>query len=154
MIHCVIITNSTGNLLFSRYYNGSTEEEQFLWECKMYELTKDEWALAKGEKPQVSIDNEKHIIYSGVGDLFVFATGSGEDDELVLLEVISTLTEVLKGVCKKGAVSEAALLECYPKLVIYVDEMIKRGIVDILQYEQLYLYKNMKHDQVPKSSVK
>lgn len=56
MIHCVIITNSAGNLLLSKYYNGSTEEEQFLWECRIFELTKDEWTLAKGEKPQVAVD--------------------------------------------------------------------------------------------------
>lgn len=48
-----------------------------------------------------------------------------------VLEVIATLTDVLKGVCKKGAVSEAAMMECYPKLVTFVDEMIKRGILGI-----------------------
>lgn len=32
--------------------------------------------------------SEKYIVYSGVGDLFVFVTGSGEDDELACIFTI------------------------------------------------------------------
>lgn len=60
-----------------------------------------------------------------------------------------TIMESLRGFCKKG-VTEAAVIEEYHKLCIYMDEIIKAGFLDILQYEKVYSYVHLKYDQTSK----
>eukprot|EP01111_Echinosteliopsis_oligospora_P009323 TRINITY_DN2714_c0_g1_i2.p1 TRINITY_DN2714_c0_g1~~TRINITY_DN2714_c0_g1_i2.p1 ORF type:complete len:126 (-),score=25.38 TRINITY_DN2714_c0_g1_i2:99-476(-) len=125
-------------------------------------MTRDEWALSrnsldqqKGDKygdknlPLVASIGEKYVVYSGLGELMIFITGSCEYDELILMDILATMIEIVKGICKKG-VTEAGVIEAYHKISIHSDELIKSGFLNIIQNDTIYSYAHMKYDKTTK----
>jgi len=143
MIHNVLITNATGNILLSKYYDGSTEDDQFAFEGKLVELTQN---LECHDNHQVALYQDKFIVFTYVGELSIFITGSKEYDELALSMILDHFGNALKHVCKKG-VNETEIVQQYHKINLYLDEMIKKGILDQVQYDSIYNYSHMKYDK-------
>ena len=46
--------------IFSKFYDNKTDEEKFNWECKVYELTREEWHLARAERSEKEKREEKN----------------------------------------------------------------------------------------------
>ncbi|KAF2073988.1 hypothetical protein CYY_004695 [Polysphondylium violaceum] len=147
MINTILITNWNGNILFSKYYNSITEEKQIEFEKLLYQFTKDEWLNSKGEKHLVTEFGGSVTVYTNVGDLLLFVSGSDEYDELALSDILIPITDSIKDMCKKKGVTETHYIEQIPKFVLYLDEIIQRGQLDQVQFEIVSNYSSLKHDQ-------
>lgn len=95
-MHSIFIVNTTGNVVFSKYFGFSTrklssttkqEEKSLLFEQFLYENTKSSWstpAIAQ-RKLSFSFDNI-YIIFQKVGEVIVYAIGSDDFDEPICKE--------------------------------------------------------------------
>ncbi|GAM18861.1 hypothetical protein SAMD00019534_020360 [Acytostelium subglobosum LB1] len=150
MIYSLLITNINGNVLLSKNYNAASDEKQMEYEKSLYQLTKDEWTFAKNERHLVAelTSSATIVVYTNVGELMLFLAGSSETyDELALSDILNPISECLKDVCKKKAVTELLFIEQIPKFVQYLDEIIQRGILDQTQFESISNYSQLKHDK-------
>eukprot|EP01087_Luapelamoeba_hula_P009456 TRINITY_DN2439_c0_g1_i2.p2 TRINITY_DN2439_c0_g1~~TRINITY_DN2439_c0_g1_i2.p2 ORF type:complete len:116 (-),score=26.44 TRINITY_DN2439_c0_g1_i2:65-412(-) len=73
-----------------------------------------------------------------VGDLVVILSGT-TFDELILSEVMNSVCDVLKELCKKGLPTEDQILAQYSRMCLAFAEMFPHGeIVDQLEVEQIF----------------
>lgn len=75
------------------------------------------------------------VVFVGMDELIVFVTGRDEDDELALLELLRTLTTLLREVTKRA--TEQALMENYTRIALILEELVHNGIVDQLDKEHI-----------------
>eukprot|EP01132_Coremiostelium_polycephalum_P009077 gene9077-11117_t len=120
------------------------KEKQNEFEKQLYQFTKDEWSFSKNEKHLVVEFSGNITVYTNIGDLMIFISGTGDYDELAF--------ESIKDVCKKKGVTEPYFIEQIPKFVLYLDEIIQRGQLDQIQFESIINYSSLKHDQPLKTS--
>ena len=114
IVHCVWIREHAvpHRTLMSRFWDGSTASEQQDWEGRTLEASRED---EPGEdEPVVAVAAGRTIVFSRVGELLVFAVGSGVIDELILAELISCLAVVLRALLPKGPTAHG-LVERYAK---------------------------------------
>lgn len=90
-MHSIFIVNTTGNVVFSKYFGFSArkssstskqEEKSLLFEQYLYENTKSSWSTPaiSQRKLSFSFDNI-YIIFQKIGEVIVYAIGSDDYDE-------------------------------------------------------------------------
>mmetsp|Transcript_48823 Transcript_48823/g.122847 ORF Transcript_48823/g.122847 Transcript_48823/m.122847 type:complete len:198 (-) Transcript_48823:48-641(-) len=139
MIHSVVITNVEGGILLRRFYGEELEKfEKLQFQSRLYNLTHHYWEAAKGNRHQVALDGDLTILFTCVGDVMVFFTGTEDCDELTLSDTLDSFVQFLMGVCvsKKRAdvreeFSSGMLTEHYARVWLGLDEMISpMGVVE------------------------
>lgn len=53
MIESILITNLSGDILLSKYYNNLDPREREDWEQQLYRLTNESWNKCKNQKHEI-----------------------------------------------------------------------------------------------------
>lgn len=143
IISVVIVSYASGGVIFSRFYGHELHKEvqQAEWLKKLRDATAPDWPLLKEDFPeQVATIGEVQVTYKLIGDVVLMLAGVDEHDALLLLELIRSMTTVIRRVCKvpenkKGETNVSAerrILQHYANLCLAVDEQIDDGDIDHL----------------------
>jgi len=159
MIHHLLITSRAGGVLFSKFYDipSLTNDERAVWHSQLFSVTKEEWNDAVNEIQRITMHGDKYIVFTGVGELLVFLTGSGADDELILSEALQAVVGVLKLVCQKEKtkpLSEAELVAQYDVFSMCLTEVIHKGMVQVLEPALAEALSRGAYEEIAKKGLK
>lgn len=143
IISIVIVSYSTGGVIFSRFYGHElhTVKQQAEWLKKLRDATAPDWALLKEDNAeQIATVGEVQIFYKLIGDVVLMLAGVEEHDGLLMLELARSMHVSIRAACKvpenkQGDVrvsAERRLLQNYANLCMLVDEHIDDGDIDHL----------------------
>ncbi|KAI0567064.1 Coatomer subunit zeta [Gracilaria domingensis] len=143
IVSVVIVSYTTGGVIFSRFYGHElrSEQQQAKWLKKLRDATATDWVLLKEDHPeQVATVGEVQIVYKLMGDAVLMLAGVEEHDALLLLELARSMDGSIRGACKipenrqqQTTVSaERRILQHYANLCLIVDEQIDDGDIDHL----------------------
>lgn len=149
MIESVVVVAGSG-VLVAKYYAPwlQSTDKRAQWIATLHKLTQaaqplpDALQVAVHESESRSAQHlstyrDKFVVYTAIGELVIFWSGSAEHDELLcrlsasialivaVSELMTSFLQVLKQVCKKG-VSEAAVLDSYAKICLILDAMVHK----------------------------
>eukprot|EP00249_Psilotum_nudum_P003327 c16724_g1_i1 orf=210-653(-) len=125
---CALFTNTAGNILLERFH-GVPVEEQLHWRSFLVKLGTDNLGGARNEELFVASHKSVYIVYTAIGDLYIYLVGKDEYDELALGEILYAITSSVKDVCKKS-VTEKAFLDKYGRICLSLDEIIFQGMLE------------------------
>ncbi|KAJ7542659.1 hypothetical protein O6H91_09G007300 [Diphasiastrum complanatum] len=128
MLMSVLFANSSGNVLLERFHSVPGEE-RLHWRSFLVKLGTDNLNGARDDELFVASHKSVYIVYTVIGDIWVFTVGKDEYDELTLVEVLHAITSSVKDICKK-APSERVFLDKYGKVCLGLDEIFSQGILE------------------------
>ena len=135
MITSIVLANRhTAEVLLGRYFDLGGDDRA-AWEAQLFALTRSQWDVRREDDERVECWGDNVVVFVGIDDLLVFVTGRDEDDELALLELLRTLTTLLREVTKRA--TEQALMENYTRIALILEELVHNGIVDQLDKEHI-----------------
>lgn len=155
IISLVIVSYTSGGVLFSRFYGHElrTDEQQAEWLKKLRDTTAPDWPLLKEDNAeQVAAIGEVQIMYKLIGDIVLMLAGVDEHDALLMLELSRSMAQVIRQTCnipelKTGETrvsAEKRILQNYPNLCMAVDEQIDDGDIDHLNPKVVVRLINMR----------
>jgi hypothetical protein len=114
-----------------------------VFDCAVFAITFLDTQLlspqAVSGEEEVASSGSKCVVWLSCGDIVMFLSGNDEHGEFALIEAVRALKALLQSVTKtKEACSEKALIDHYPKILLYLDEMITpTGQVQHLEYNEM-----------------
>eukprot|EP00741_Cyanophora_paradoxa_P013123 tig00020675_g12676.t1 len=129
----VYVMNRNGGVLVSRYFDELAPAEQSAWEQRLRAVLADGAAGLADEEERVACIGDRIVCFGSFGDLVACFSGEGETDELILSDALRAYVSVIKAISKKKTqLSEAMLLENYPKAALALDEIVNQGLIEVL----------------------
>uniref|UniRef100_A0A3P9J8J7 Coatomer subunit zeta n=1 Tax=Oryzias latipes TaxID=8090 RepID=A0A3P9J8J7_ORYLA len=131
-VKAVFILDNDGNRLLSKYYDPElypSIKEQRNFETNVFNKTHkadNEIAFLEGLT----------IVYKSSIDLFFYVAGSAQENELMLMSVLSCLFDSLTHVLRKN-VERKCLLENMEGAFLVVDEIIDGGVILESDHQQV-----------------
>ncbi|OQS05237.1 hypothetical protein THRCLA_02602 [Thraustotheca clavata] len=146
MLHSALVTTEKGVVLMSRYMRPSLSEEKRIYEETLFSLLNwNRLQLANDGEENLVVCLKQYVVYRKHGDMIWFLSGNGEDDELVLHDVLETIVAVAGAHMEKRC-TESLFLSNHAKILVALDELVFQGHVDntevasILQMTKLKPY--------------
>uniref|UniRef100_A0A3P9HRR2 Coatomer subunit zeta n=1 Tax=Oryzias latipes TaxID=8090 RepID=A0A3P9HRR2_ORYLA len=143
-VKAVFILDNDGNRLLSKYYDPElypSIKEQRNFETNVFNKTHkadNEIAFLEGLT----------IVYKSSIDLFFYVAGSAQENELMLMSVLSCLFDSLTHVLRKN-VERKCLLENMEGAFLVVDEIIDGGVILESDHQQVLQKVNYRADDNP-----
>ncbi|XP_032831547.1 coatomer subunit zeta-1-like isoform X2 [Petromyzon marinus] len=142
-VKAIIILDNDGERLYAKYYDDTypSVKEQKTFEKNIFNKTHrtdSEIALLEGLT----------VVYKSSVDLYFYVIGSPQENELMLMTVLSCLVESLGHMFRKN-VEKRALMENMDAVFLAVDEIVDGGVVlesDPLQVMQRV---SLRSDDIP-----
>ncbi|XP_061432695.1 coatomer subunit zeta-1-like [Lethenteron reissneri] len=142
-VKAIIILDNDGERLYAKYYDDTypSVKEQKTFEKNIFNKTHrtdSEIALLEGLT----------VVYKSSVDLYFYVIGSPQENELMLMTVLSCLVESLGQMFRKN-VEKRALMENMDAVFLAVDEIVDGGVVlesDPLQVMQRV---SLRSDDIP-----
>ncbi|XP_075879775.1 coatomer subunit zeta-2 isoform X2 [Nelusetta ayraudi] len=140
-VKAVFILDNDGNRLLSKYYDPDIfpyMKDQKNFEHNVFNKTH------KADNEIAFLDGMT-IVYKSSIDLFIYVVGSAQENELMLMSVLSCLFESLSLILRKN-VERRCLLDNMDGVFLIVDEIIDGGVIlesDPQQVVQKVNYKEM-----------
>uniref|UniRef100_A0A3B3HC15 Coatomer subunit zeta n=1 Tax=Oryzias latipes TaxID=8090 RepID=A0A3B3HC15_ORYLA len=131
-VKAVFILDNDGNRLLSKYYDPElypSIKEQRNFESNIFNKTHkadNEIAFLEGLT----------IVYKSSIDLFFYVAGSAQENELMLMSVLSCLFDSLTHILRKN-VERKCLLENMEGAFLVVDEIIDGGVILESDHQQV-----------------
>ena len=126
-VSAVIILDGDGKRVVVRYYKSnfasSTEEQAF--EKKLFDKTTR--TNAKSEAEIIILDGLV-TVYRNSSDVWLYVVGSQQENELILVNVLTTMFEGLSTLLRSPP-DKRLLLDNFDTLLITIDEMIDCGMI-------------------------
>ncbi len=129
----VIILDGDGLRLFSKYYSSDfgDAQKQRSFEINLFKK------INKGKTPPSSTGPEgdvrlldgKTVLFKADAELTVYVVGGGDENEIVLSTVLSTIYESVCMTLKISQLDKRTLLEHYDTLLLVIDECLDDGII-------------------------
>jgi len=85
----VLILSENGEILLSRYFKPLSPQEKELFEGSVVSATMFEWSNYQNEAHQIAVVGTHYVVYVKSGEVIIFVSGSGEDNELTCNPVFS-----------------------------------------------------------------
>ncbi|KAM6957691.1 coatomer subunit zeta-2 [Aplochiton taeniatus] len=145
-VKAVFILDNDGNRLLSKYYDKElypSMKEQKNFEKNVFNKTHkadNEIAFVEGMT----------IVYKSSIDLFFYVAGSGQENELMLMAVLTCLFEALSHILRKN-VEKRSLLDNMDGCFLVVDEIIDGGVILESDPQQVIQKVNYRVDENPLS---
>lgn len=130
LVKAVIVVNHEGKRICSRFCDHALLNDHSAQ--REYEVSLLHKVQSMGELSD-SVDvmefKDSVVAYKQVEDLFMFVVGAGDENELVMAEVLQSLDETLNAFMH-GQVFEEAVLEELESLLLIIDELVdQEGII-------------------------
>ncbi|XP_055816852.1 uncharacterized protein LOC129886269 [Solanum dulcamara] len=135
MLLAVLIANSEGNILVERL-NGVPIEESLHWRSFLVRLGAENLRGVKNEELLVACHKSVYIVYTILGGVSIYVVGKEDYDELVLSEVMYTITSIVRDACGK-APSERLFLDKYGKICLCLDEIVWKGLFENTEKDKI-----------------
>ncbi|ETV92912.1 hypothetical protein H310_12925 [Aphanomyces invadans] len=136
MLHSVIVTTDKANVLLARYFQPLTTESKRSFEHALFKATRwSELTSASTQDGSEAVDvhlvvcDGQFVVHRKFGDLVWFLAGSGEYDELICHDILTTLLAVAAVHLEKKC-TEASFLANHSKILVSLDEMVFQGHLD------------------------
>ena len=122
-IHSILIVSKSGTRIIAQYYDNIIPEEQrSTFENEIYQRGAEDML---GEVMQ----HDKYIIvYRSIQDFLIFLVGDLKSNELLLDEVLETISTSISLVYK-GKFSSECLIKQIDLLYLLLDETIEQGFI-------------------------
>lgn len=134
-IHCFLVATKGGDVIYERFYERFTELEKADIRAAFSTATNNV-RLYGDEKDFVGSYKSARFAFIPVTDTIFYLMGSGEYDELGLVEVLRGIIQALKDIMGK-APSAGLLMEKYTRMCLVVDEVINEGLVETVDREAI-----------------
>ncbi|XP_064329323.1 coatomer subunit zeta-2 [Phalacrocorax carbo] len=122
-VKALLILDSLGQRLLAKYYDGTfpTAKEQAAFERSVFSKTHQ----AGGE---IACLEGLTVVYRSSVDLFFYVVGGCQENELMLLAVLTCLLDALSYLLRKE-VEKRWLLDNMEGMFLVVDEIVDRGVI-------------------------
>ena len=122
-VKAILILDNDGKRLLAKYYDDTypTSKEQKLFEKSLFDKTQksdSEIALLEGLT----------VVYKSNVDLFFYVVGASNENELILMSVLTCLYDSINTLLRKN-VEKRILLRNLDSIFLIVDEIIDGGVV-------------------------
>jgi len=123
-VRSILILANEGNRLVAKYYTDEfpTLKEQTAFEKSLFTKT----SKANGE---IIMLDSLLSLYKNSGDTFMYVNGPPEENEVMLANVLGTLSDTLSSLLRGGQVDKRSVLENFDVVLLTLDEMIDGGII-------------------------
>ncbi|KAM4645422.1 coatomer subunit zeta-2 [Amazona ochrocephala] len=122
-VKALLVLDSLGQRLLAKYYDSTfpTAKEQSAFERSIFMQSQ----RAGGE---VASMQGLTVVYRSSGDLCFYVVGGGQENELMLLSVLTCLLDALGHLLQKE-VEKRWLLDNMEGMFLVVDEIVDRGVI-------------------------
>lgn len=122
-VQCILLSTVDGYVVYERFYDqfNDIQKAEIRTSC---DDALGSNAVRHGLELTGRFKNGR-VVGLCVDEIIVFALGTGNYDELVLLDLLEHLVVVLKDVTKANALNDMALFEHYIDVAHVIDEMCK-----------------------------
>ncbi|KNC81068.1 coatomer subunit zeta-1 [Sphaeroforma arctica JP610] len=122
-IKAVILMDNDGNRIIAKYYDDTfpTAKEQLVFEKSLFNKT------CRQHSEIVMFDGLTTVYRSNV-DLFFYIVGSSDENELMLMSVLSTFYDAV-AILLRNQVEKRLVFDNLDAIFLVVDEMVDNGIV-------------------------
>ncbi|XP_077171359.1 coatomer subunit zeta-2 isoform X2 [Paroedura picta] len=144
-VKAIFILDSFGQRLLAKYYDGTfpSPKEQKLFEKNVFNKTHK-------TDSEIAFLEGLTIVYKSSIDLFLYVVGSSQENELMLMSVLSCLFESLSHLLRKN-VEKRTLLENMDGVLLVVDEIVDGGVILECDPQQVVQNMNFRVDDSPLS---
>lgn len=127
LVKNILLLDSDGNRIAVKYYTNewATTAAQLNFEKSIFRKTQR--TNARGEPEILALDNNV-VVYKVVSDLHFFVTGDADQNELILVSVLSAFFETAL-LLLRGNLEKKTVLENLDLVLLTVDELVDGGIV-------------------------
>jgi hypothetical protein len=80
-LHSLLVINSSGNILFSKYFIAN--QENLTFENALYVNTRHVWNKKACSNKQTFSTNSIRVVFQKLGELIIFVSGIEEVDETI-----------------------------------------------------------------------
>ena len=140
MIHYILITNLEVQVLVQRYYDvfeeGPRAQSQQVLAAAVGDVLPGLPADSAYQIAALGHNGDRVVVYARVGDLYVFVCGSGEDDEIMLTDLLDTVAGLLRALTRERP-TERFVVEMYAQCVLALALVCPKGIVDVLDVDAI-----------------
>ena len=148
-VHSIVIVNMlSGKILLSRCYETSSSlssyELQLSKELEPYHNklrnNNKRYTLRLPPLPSSSSSSSSdvYVVFQGIQDLVLIASGTDDIDEIILSSILDSLVSLLTTLLDHKLVeSSLSNTDTYTKLLVCLDEMFPQGIIETLDIERV-----------------
>lgn len=122
-VQCILLSTVEGYVVYERFYDQFNDIQKAEIRTSFDDALGSN-AVRNGLELTGRFKNGR-VVGLCVDEMIVFALGTGNCDELVLLELLEHLVVVLKDIVKGNELNDLAVFEHYMDVVHVVDEMCK-----------------------------
>ena len=122
-VHCVIILDSEGKRILSKYYNESkfpTLKDQLAFEQLL-------WAKTK-RASEIALLENYIVLFRDMADTKVYFIGSSSENELLLYSALTGFTDAISHLLRQY-VDKRTMLENLDFILLALDEIVDGGII-------------------------
>ncbi|KAM6174293.1 coatomer subunit zeta-2 [Erethizon dorsatum] len=122
-IKAVFILDNDGRRLLAKYYDDtfSSSKEQMIFEKNVFNKTSQ-------TESEIAFLGGMTIVYKSSVDLFLYVVGSSQENELMLVSVLTCLFESLSQILRR-TVEKRWLLENLDGAFLVLDEIVDGGVI-------------------------
>ncbi|KAL6785145.1 COPZ1 [Auxenochlorella protothecoides x Auxenochlorella symbiontica] len=123
----VLLMDNEGKRIAVNYYSSewATVQQQAAYEKSLFAKTSR--TNARGEAEIITFDNVV-VVYKFVGDLMFFVTGSVDENEIILHNVLTGFVEAIV-LLLRNAVEKKTVLENLDLILLAMDEIVEGGLI-------------------------
>jgi len=126
-VSAIVVLDSDGGRIAGKYYSKefSDFKTQSAFEKRLYQKTSRSSARVDAD---VVLFENYIVVYKFISDAYFYVLGPQEENELILLSVLSALEEVMATLLR-SQVSKKILIDNYDLLLLALDEIVDDGLV-------------------------
>mmetsp|Transcript_15768 Transcript_15768/g.46038 ORF Transcript_15768/g.46038 Transcript_15768/m.46038 type:complete len:195 (-) Transcript_15768:312-896(-) len=123
---CVLILDSDGQRICCKYFTDDfpTLSEQQAFEKKVFDKSSRTNAKTEAE---ITVFDNLVTVYKNSSDAWFFVVSGQHENELILVNVLTALTEALTTTLRQ--LDKRTMLDNYESLLLTVDELIDGGMI-------------------------
>ncbi|EIE23550.1 zeta-cop, subunit of COP-I complex [Coccomyxa subellipsoidea C-169] len=123
----MLLLDSEGKRIAVKYYGSDwpTVNAQATYEKSVFAKTNR--TLARGEA-EITMFDDVIVVYKFIGDLMFFVTGSQDENELILCQVLQGFYESIS-LLLRSAVEKKTVLENLDLVLLVMDETVDGGLI-------------------------
>lgn len=137
-VTAALILDSEGKRLYANYYkplhSNSVNDPTFQIQTPYPTLKSQEtfesnlFAKTYKSKSNIIIFDDQIVVYKAISDVVIYIIGSLQENEAMLYQVLTGLTEALE-IVLKDAVDKKSISENYDYVALAIDETLDDGII-------------------------
>eukprot|EP00698_Gefionella_okellyi_P024832 TRINITY_DN886_c0_g1_i1.p1 TRINITY_DN886_c0_g1~~TRINITY_DN886_c0_g1_i1.p1 ORF type:complete len:188 (-),score=33.45 TRINITY_DN886_c0_g1_i1:828-1352(-) len=128
VVRNMLLLDADGKRIISKYYgpDHNTLTSQQAYEKKLFEKTKN--TTGTKDEAEIILFDGLISVYRQSQDLWLYVSGDMEENELLLVSVLTTLYDALDHITK-GQLDKKTFLDSIDLAFLAIDELVDGGIV-------------------------